>query len=462
MAGPSSFLDSSAVVLFAHGIVGRADLPISNTTIAVAAVVVLVVSFIALAVGWSQPKLERVRERPLVRIPLAVEVLLGALGVFAFAVTVYAGIAGADSQSDNLAPTAVYVGFWIGVPFATLLFGNVFRLVSPWRAVGRATGWVGGRLGALPEPLPYPDRLGHWPAAAGILAFTICELCWASAKDPGPVAVLMLVYLAIQFVGMSLYGVDAWTRRGDAFGVWFGLLARLSVFGRRGDGRLVLRPPVAGAAGFTAIAGTTALLLTGIGSTAFDGAREGPVFNDPVGSLQDAFQDLGASIGFGLELAFVVCLLITIGVMTVIWSIALLGMPRRTLRLSHAALGRRFVHSLIPIAAAYLVAHYFSALVYNGQALWALVSDPLGDGSDLFGGAGSGIDYSVVSATTIAWVQVSALVIGHVSGLVLAHDRALAVYGSPRVAIASQVVMLVVMVLFTVLGLWLLSEALNQ
>jgi hypothetical protein len=56
-------------------------------------------------------------------------------------------------------------------------------------------------------------------------------------------------------------------------------------------------------------------------------------------------------------------------------------------------------------------------------------------------------------------VQVGALVIGHVSGLVLAHDRALAVYGSHRAASRSQVVMLVVMVMFTVLGLWLLSEA---
>ena len=137
-------------------------------------------------------------------------------------------------------------------------------------------------------------------------------------------------------------------------------------------------------------------------------------------------------------------------------------MPRRQLRLSHLELGRRFVHTLIPIAAAYLVAHYFSALAYNGQSLWALASDPLGDGSDLFGGASSGIDYSIVSATQIWYVQVAALVVGHVAGLVLAHDRALSTYGSPRAATASQIVMLLVMVMFTVLGLWLLSAALNQ
>jgi hypothetical protein len=451
------------VILFAHGIVGRADLPIPVSLFAVAAAAVLVISFVALAAGWSRPRLDRYPRRALFRIPLAVEALLGAAGVFVFGVAIYAGLAGQDSQSDNFAPTAVYVGFWIGVPFASLLFGNVFRLVSPWRAIGRATGWVVGKAahGTPPEPLPYPRWLGWWPAVAGILGFIICELCWAAAKDPGPLAVIMLAYLAIQLVGMSLYGVEPWTRNGDAFGVWFGVLARLAPLGRRADGRLVLRPPVVAATALRPVAGTTALLLTAIGSTAFDGAREGPLFNGLVGDLQDAFHGLGISLAYSLELAFIVCLFITIAAVGAIWSVAVLGMPRRQLRLSHLELGRRFVHTLIPISAAYLVAHYFSALAYNGQSLWILASDPLGDGSNLFGTARNGIDYSVVSATQIWYVQVAALVVGHVAGLVLGHDRALTVYGSAKAAATSQVVMLVVMVMFTVLGLWLLSAALN-
>jgi len=123
------------------------------------------------------------------------------------------------------------------------------------------------------------------------------------------------------------------------------------------------------------------------------------------------------------------------------------------------ALSRAFAHSLVPIAAAYVVAHYFSLLAYNGQDLWRLASDPLGDGSDLFGGAGSTIDYNVIDATQIWWVQICVLVAGHVVGLVLAHDRALVLYGSHRDATRSQLVMLVLMVVFTCLGLWLLSAA---
>ena len=167
--------------LVAHGIVGRADLPIPVFWFAVAAAGVLVVSFLMLASGWTSPRLERPRERPLMRIPLAVEILLGAVGVFVFAVTVYAGLAGTDSQRDNLAPIAVYVGFWVGIPFLSLLFGNVFRLLSPWRAIGRAVGWFAGRWRAARSRSRSPTRRG---SGAGRPS----RGCWRSpsASCPGP------------------------------------------------------------------------------------------------------------------------------------------------------------------------------------------------------------------------------------------------------------------------------------
>jgi hypothetical protein len=287
-----------------------------------------------------------------------------------------------------------------------------------------------------------------------VFAFAVCELCWATAKEPAPLAVLMLVYLVVMFVGMSLYGVEAWTRNADAFGVLFGLFATLAPIARR-DGVLRLRPPLVGATRLDVVPGTTAVLLVGIGATAFDGAQGGPIFNDVLPHLQDAFGTLGFAQGTALELGFVVGLIGVCGLVSLVWWLGVAGMPRA----NGTRPGRALVHSLIPILAAYVVAHYFSLLAYNGQDVLRLASDPLGDGSDLLGTADSTIDYGVVSATAIWYVQVGALVIGHVSGLVLAHDRALAVYGSHRAASRSQVVMLVVMVMFTVLGLWLLSEA---
>src|SRR4051794_16240787 len=181
--------------------------------------------------------------RELFTFPRALEFVLGLIGVFVFVVAVWAGLFGTDTQSENFAPTAVYVLFSVGVPFLSLLLGDVWQFLSPWRAVGRATGWVAKRIGGeegLPDPLPYPERLGRLPAAAVLFGFAICELCWARATEPGPLALIMLIYFVAMLIGMSLYGVDPWVRNADGFGVLFGLIGSLSAIGgreRRGGAR---------------------------------------------------------------------------------------------------------------------------------------------------------------------------------------------------------------------------------
>jgi hypothetical protein len=313
---------------------------------------------------------------------------------------------------------------------------------------------VAKRFMELPEPLVFPRRVGRLPAAAMLFGFAICELCWAKATEPGPLAIIMLAYFVAMLVGMSIYGVEPWVRNADGFGVLWSLIATLAPVGRHEDGRLFLRIPGTGAAKLKPAAGVMALLIVSIGSTAFDGAKEGALFNDLAIDLQDFFNGLGLSLSLSLQLGFVVGLAAAVAIVAIIWTLGMLGT-------GSLANGRRFAHTLIPIASGYLVAHYFSLLAYNGQDLWRLANDPLGDGSDLFGGADATIDYGVVSATGIWYVQVFALVVGHVAALVLAHDRALELYGSAKQATRSQVVMLVLMVAFTCLGLWLLSAALN-
>jgi len=148
-----------------------------------------------------------------------------------------------------------------------------------------------------------------------------------------------------------------------------------------------------------------------------------------------------------------------VGLVALLYRLGVRGMV--TVAPGHDAseLSRRFAHTLVPIALAYVVAHYFSLLAFQGQAMAYLASDPLGDGSDLFGTAGQTVDYAIISATGVWYVQVGALVIGHVAGLALAHDRALVVYDRLRDATRSQYWMLAVMVAFTTFGLWLLSQA---
>jgi hypothetical protein len=443
----------------AHGLVGKQDLPIPRWLFAWAASLVLVVSFIGLAALWAKPRLQHVEERRLIGVPRALEVLAGALGLAAFAFVVYAGFAGQQSATQNLVPTVVYVLFWVGLPFVSALVGDVFRAFNPWLAVGKAAGWAVRRVsGTVPEPLPYPERLGRWPAVAGILAFAWVELAYANKDDPSQLAVMALVYVVVQLVGMSLYGADIWSRRADPFGVYFGLFARISPLHWH-DRAVYTRPPLAGAPPLSAVPGTVALLCTMIGTTSFDGFSQGSLWTSMADKLQTLFGDLGLNPEHALEAAGTVGLAGMVLFISGLYRLGAAGMHDVDRRLATGDLARRFVHSLVPIALAYVVAHYFSLLAYQGQATAYLISDPLGRGADAFGTASSAINYTWIGATGIWYVQCAALVGGHVAGLTLAHDRALAVYDQPREATRSQYWMLAVMVAFTSLGLWLLSAS---
>jgi hypothetical protein len=450
------------VIPFAHGIVGKRDIPIPAYVFGWAAGVVLVLSFVGLAVLWPKPVLQPEPARRLCRFPgVLVDVACGVIGVALFVVVVYAGFAGVQTGTANLEPTFVYVVFWVGLAFASLLFGNVFGPFNPWRAVARAVGRAAKAVsgGSLPEPIAYPRRLGRWPAAVGILCFAWLELVYSNKDDPSTLSVLALGYAAIQLVGMSVYGIDAWTGRADAFAVYFALFGRVAAFERRGDA-LYLRAPLSALFRLDILPGTVALLCVMIGSTSFDGFSNGVIWNDVAPDLQKFFvDDLGASLNTGLELAFTVGLLFMVLFVFAIYRIGVAGMRLYDPGRSWLDLARRFVISLVPISLAYVIAHYFSLLAYQGQAMAALASDPLGRGSDLFGTATVGINYGVVSATGIWYVQVAALVIGHVAGLTVAHERAVSDYPDTRTAVRSQLWMLGVMVVFTSLGLWILSAA---
>jgi hypothetical protein len=443
----------------AHGIVGRTDLPIPVWLFGWAAAIVLIVSFVALGSLWPNPRLQQeIPGRRLFGLPVIADVVLGLAGLVAFGVTVYAGLAGVQDAFGNLAPTMIYVVFWVGLVVASVLFGDVFRLISPWRAIARAVSWAYRTVTRrdAPPALEYPAWLGRWPAAGGILAFAFVELAYVNRDDPSQLAVMALAYMVVMLTGMALFGIETWSERADPFGVYFGLFARLSPFKRR-NGALYARPPLAGAPGLELVPGTIALLCVAIGSTTFDGFSNGPVWASLAPHLESFFGHLGAGAANTVMWAGLIGLLGCVLVIGGFYRVGVRGMV--TVGEGHDAheLAQKFAHTLLPIAFAYALAHYFSLLVDQGQAMAHLISDPLGHGSDIFGTAHAGINYNVVSAKGIWYVQVAALVVGHLGGLTLAHDRAVAMYRQVQDALRSQYWMLVVMVGFTSLGLWLLS-----
>jgi predicted outer membrane lipoprotein len=443
----------------AHGLSGKTDLAIPTWLFSWAAAIVLVASFAALAALWPKPTLQEPRRRRAFPMPPWADPLAGVLGVALFGLVVYAGFAGNQQEAmANLCTIFVYVHFWVGVPVLSVLLGDVFRSFNPWLAAGRAARWTAARVGlSRNAPLAYPSWLGRWPAVAGILGFAWLELAYAHKTDPSIVAALAVGYAVVQLVGMALFGLETWSRRGDAFGVYFALLSRLSVWERE-DGVVYLRRPLSGAPGMPLMAGSVALLCVSIGSTSFDGFSNGSLWADVSPDLTDFFSQLGAGAPVARQWAATVGLVAAVLLVSSFYRLGVRGM--QTVGEGHRAgeLAGRFAHTLIPIAFAYAVAHYFSLLAFQGQAAGYLASNPLGrTHTDLFGTANVHIDYGLISSNGIWYVQVGALVCGHVAGLILAHDRALALYHRTRDAARSQYWMLVVMVGFTSLGLWLLS-----
>ncbi len=453
--------------VLAHGIVGRTDLPIPEWLFGWAAAVVLVVSFVALAVLWPQPRLQ---DGGFVALPAwlssaltsrVTEVLCGAIGVGLLGLTVYAGFSGVQVAMANFASEFVFVVFWTGLVGASVLFGDIFRAFNPWRALGRLVAWIAQTAagGDLPAPLKYPERLGYLPAAAGLLAFTTLELVAAEGSTPSNVAAATLVYSAVTFVAMALYGVDEWSRKGEAFSVYFNLFARISPWTARG-GRVGLQRPLAGLAAWKPLPGSVLLLAVMIGTVTFDGVGEAPLWTGVAPDIQNVFTSLGLSPERALEAAFFVGQLLAVGLVYGFYRLGIAGARSVGGELSTGKLASTFVHSLVPIAFAYVSAHYLTQFLYQGQSMFFLASNPLGkDGTDFFGTADRAVDYGVIGATAAWYYQVAFVVVGHVAALILAHDRALITYDKARLAVRSQYWMLVVMVGFTSLALWLLAQS---
>ncbi|HST70065.1 MAG TPA: fenitrothion hydrolase [Solirubrobacterales bacterium] len=453
----------------AHALSAREDLPVPAWLFAWAASIVLIISFFALAAGWRSPRFEELRERPLseglsrVLLGLPAQLLYGLVGIFLLGLAVYAGIEGTAAPDRNFALTFLFVTCWLGFPFFSAILGDLFRPFNPWRAIGRAAG-AGFKLiaGQRPAHLPYPEKLGRWPAAIGLLAVVWLEVIYGSGGvilEPETAGVAALVYTAYTLAMMGVFGVEKWCQRGEVFSVYFGMFGRLGIFGTR-DGRLERRRPFSAATSWATVPGSAAVVIASIATTSYDGASEG-AFQDPMESVFEWIAEAGIGLTASLRITETAFLLLCFAVVALVYLLGVRGMRTVPGAPSLSTLRTGFAHTLIPIALAYLVAHYFSLFVFQEQAQFTyLLSDPLGTGTtDLFGTASSGVDYTILSANAIWYVQVASLVVGHVIGLMLAHDRALVYWTDYRKATASQYWMLAVMVAFTCFGLYLLSVA---
>jgi len=432
---------SADLIVLAHGVGGRSDLPIPEWRAAWGAFVILVLSFAALGLLWPKALLRSAaRGRHLGtgadRVTRLLGVVAGIVGVVLSTVVLSAGLIGPDTNVSNIAPVGVYVVFWVGVPLLSALLGDIWRAFSPWEALGRL-------VDASPRALrPAPGLVGAgWPALIPVGAFLWLELAYHDGARPRVLAWAGIAY-TVCLLALARRSGWAVARRSEGFGVLFGAVGAVSPL-YRSDGRLRIRPPFSGLARLETPTPVVAILLVAIGGTAFDGFSRTRFWADVLTGRSGWEATLVNTVGLA-------------------WVVLLVGLAYHlACRVGGRVTGdqnaaERFGVSLVPILLGYSVAHYFSLLLLEGQAFRSLLSDPYGRGWNLFGTLGDPIDWTLVSTTVVGWVQLAAILVGHMVAVVVAHDRAIEAW-PPAKAMRSQYPMLVVMVAYTMVALVLVA-----
>lgn len=430
-------------IALAHGIGGRQDLPVPASYFIIGAGVVLVLSFVALAILWPEPRLQGGPTYPSeggFTVPRGGP--LSVLGVVALLMVVLQPVVSmlmeTDTSRPTIAPVTVWVVFWLVVPFLSVFVGDWYTDLNPWRTLGR---WLKVGKGERQHLL---NRLGVWPAAVGFICFAWLELVYPHSSMPAALGIVASVYSLGLLVVMAYAGRETGLAMVDVFTPYNRLLSSISPLGRRKDDHLVWRGWLRSLTVIPEWPGLAGLLVVAIGTVTFDGGSNTTLYRDALG-------EFGSSMPGATLLLLGSIALIGGGYAVASWSAARLvggGWTTRTV-------AKRFAHTLVPIALAYAVAHYLTLILFEGQQVIAAVSDPFALGWNLFGTADRIIDFFIATSQPIWYVQVGVIICGHVTGVVLAHDRALADFG--REAIRSQYAMLILMVALTSLGLLILA-----
>lgn len=449
MASPAAYgiLSHVATVLPTHGVGSRSDLPLPFGALLVSALAALVISFLAIGVLWREPRLDR-SQGLLLPDPVAavlesrwVRRVAQALSIALTLWTLTALLLGPDS-ARNPVPHVVYVWLWVGLAFASMLFGPVWRVINPLRLLH--AGLL--RLARVsPDLAVLPYRFGWWPAAIALGIFTWVELVANDNTSLPFLRLLVLAFLLVSVLGAAVFG-RAWFDRADPFEAWSRLLGALAPVGRRADGRWVLRTPLHGINELRGERGLVATVAVMLGSTAYDGFSANLAWATFVQT-----STISASVlKTATLLAFFAAVALTL------WLAAAVSMAlaRRPLRDSFDFVSD-IAPSLVPIAGGYVVAHYWSLFVYQTPVGLALLSDPLGTGANLLGTAGLRPDDTLVQATLVATIQAGSIVLGHLLGVLAAHERAVTVLDR-RSAIVGQVPLMVIMLFYTFAGLTIL------
>jgi len=449
------------VVVLAHGLGGSSDLPVPYAYSVIGAAWALTFTFALVAFAWRRPRFDPLK--PGHPLPAAVTALVDsrlirsvvAIAALLFAVwVVLAGLCGPQTQANALLGV-FYVLLWVGLVVVSLLFGPVWRVISPVRTIYLLLQRITPQSLARPR-LSYPESWGYRPAAAGLFAFVWMELASPNPASLRWVTSWLLIYVVVLLVGAWLCG-QHWFARVDPFGVYSMAVSRLSPFRRNPQTRqIAIGNPFDHLPSLPIRPGVVAILAVLLGSTAFDSFSSSVTWRNFADGLAKSIHVVPLAVS--LSALRTLGLLVFVAVVATTFSLAARatgGIDREQRR----ELPGQLAHSLIPIVVGYIFAHYLSYLVERGQQAVFALADPFGRGWNLLGLAHLHVAYVLsMHPTVLAVIKVSCVVTGHIVAVIAAHDKALRLLPTGH-QLTGQLTMMLVMVSYTFTGLYLLFSA---
>ena len=490
----------AASPVYAHGFGERYDLPLPLNMFMIGAAATVAASFVVIGLFVNKrPGEFRYTTLNLLAVPALGGVLRSKvftcafklLGVAVFLLLIATSLFGVNKPVENLSPTFVWIIWWVGMSYICALLGNFWMLVNPWRTMFE---WVEGFVGGDGEEdeglIDYPESLGVWPAVILFFVFAWLENVYNGAQAPFKLGLFILVYSAITWAGMLVFGKHVWLRSGEAFSVLFSLFARFSPteIGTSTDGlcdacgacadetescvdclecfqradpderQFNLRPFAVGLATRVVVSASMAVfVILTLATVTFDGISETNAWLTVQDALHPAISPLPVDT-FGtidtLGLLVIPALFLTV-FLAFSWVLRLF---EGTTDSPVFDVAKVFVLSLVPIALAYNMAHFISLITLQGQGIIPLLSDPFGFDWDLFGTAGYLIDINIITPGFVWWVSIVAIVLGHILSVYIAHIISLRRMPTSALAVMSQYPMLALMIVYTATSLWIIAQ----
>ena len=455
----------------AHGFEERYDLPVPLDYVVAAACAIVFLSFVIAVLFVRQPRTVFLQACTATEfMPQARSVnwfvyFLRGFSFLLFALTIISALWGSADPLMNLAPTLVWIVWWIGMSFLVMLLGDFWPAIDPLRSTFDVLDFCSRKLGrsqGLSAGKAWPVWLGVWPAVFFLLVWCWLEVVNPIATSPLRLGYAALVWYLVNLVGMTYFGRDAWQRHADVFALYFSMLGRISPLKFTNHWPLIsLRPR-----GGTLIRAKSNWTLSHAGfvmamlsTVLFDGLHGGTawiVFEEVLKKDRPQWLDVNGYFSgtTGLVTVWLVFLMVYLVTCRISASVVVSSANWKT----GIAIAARFAPTLIPIAGAYNIAHNFSNLMIQGQRVFQLFSDPLGRQWDLFGTARFYPDISVVDASLTWYVAVVAIVMGHVVSVWLSHSMTLTMGLSARRAAMAAMPLTVLMLLYTAISLSVIAE----